>query len=87
MTVFDRLALLASPTFALMAIFSAEQSAQPGPLLCGALLSASPLSGMTVMYALMSVFHATPWLKVVTPRSPRPHVVADNLRYGSSTRL
>jgi hypothetical protein len=29
---------------------------------------ASPLGGMTLMYLLMSVFHAAPWLKLICGR-------------------
>src|SRR5581483_6893275 len=29
---------------------------------------ASPLGGMALMYALMSVFHAAPWLKLISSR-------------------
>jgi hypothetical protein len=35
-----------------------------GPALLGT--GASPLTGMTAMYVLMSVFHAAPWLKLVS---------------------
>lgn len=57
----ELLCLAAAPTFAVMALASA---ASGGPLdaVCG---SGSPLTGMGAMYALMSVFHAGPWLKLV----------------------
>ena len=68
MSISGWLTLAACPSFALMAIVSAEQGAGSDALLCGSLQSASPLSGMTVMYVLMSVFHAAPWLKFVGAR-------------------
>ncbi|MDQ8732022.1 hypothetical protein [Bradyrhizobium sp. LHD-71] len=58
----DWLALAASPTFAIMALLSGVLGADPAAMLC-ATAHASPLSGMTAMYLLMSVFHAAPWLK------------------------
>jgi hypothetical protein len=49
-------------------------------MLCLTVHSASPLGGMATMYLAMSVFHLTPWLKLVsglqnrcsqtTPRRP-----------------
>jgi hypothetical protein len=63
----DRLALAAAPTFAAMALLTALS---PATMLCSA-ADASPLTGMVPMYLLMSVFHASPWLKRLRPRSPR----------------
>jgi hypothetical protein len=42
-----------------------------GPLdaLCSA--DASPLSGMALMYLLMSAFHLAPWLKLIAGRRAR----------------
>jgi hypothetical protein len=37
-------------------------------MLCSAAQDASPLSGMVPMYLLMSAFHLTPWLKLVSKR-------------------
>jgi hypothetical protein len=42
-----------------------RDAGQPG-LLCAATQYAFPLSGMVSMYLLMSVFHAAPWLKLVS---------------------
>jgi hypothetical protein len=59
----DGLALAASPTFAIMALLTgvlggdhAEMHVTSG--------HASPLTGMVTMYALMSAFHAAPWLRL-----------------------
>jgi hypothetical protein len=52
----DWLALAAAPTFAIMA------------LLVGASSEASRMSGMVVMYVLMAIFEAVPWLKLVSSR-------------------
>jgi hypothetical protein len=57
------LGLAAAPVFALMALWSALSAAQPD-MLCMAMQNASPLGGMTLMYALMGVFHAGPWLRL-----------------------
>jgi hypothetical protein len=57
------LSLVAAPTFAVMALLSAL----PGPtdMLCA---SSSPLTGMAVMYGLMSAFHLSPWLRLLAGR-------------------
>ena len=57
------LALAASPAFALMAIVTGVFGGGAVPM-CP-MAGASPLNGMALMYLLMSVFHAAPWLKVV----------------------
>lgn len=59
------LALAATPTFAAMALWSAVSSGAPD-MLC--MQHAAPLTGMTAMYLLMSVFHAAPWLRWATGR-------------------
>jgi hypothetical protein len=58
------LALAAAPTFAIMALWTGF-SASPGDMLCTAMQGSSPLSGMALMYALMSAFHAAPWLRLL----------------------
>ena len=56
------LALLASPTFALMAWITTSDAS---PMtLCSAGSSFLPIGGMTAMYLLMSLFHLSPWLKL-----------------------
>src|SRR4029453_12915314 len=37
-------------------------------MLCMAMQGSSPVSGMTVMYVLMSAFHAAPWLRFISSR-------------------
>lgn len=59
------LSLAAAPTFAVMALVTAVGG---GPL--DMLCSSSPLGGMVPMYLLMSVFHAGPWLKLLSSRQP-----------------
>ena len=62
------LALAASPSFALMALVSLVQGADPATLLCSA-AGRAPFGGMTAMYALMSLFHAPPWIRLIDARS------------------
>jgi hypothetical protein len=60
------LSLAAAPTFAIMALLTGVLDVgSPNPL-CSATQYASPLSGMTVMYLLMTAFHLPPWLKLVS---------------------
>ena len=68
------LGLAAAPTFAIMALWTALSSAQPD-MLCMAMRGSSAMSGMTLMYLLMSVFHSSPWLKLIASRQngDRPH--------------
>ena len=61
------LVLAATPTFAIMALWTAFFSAQPD-MLCMAMQGSSPMSGMTVMYLLVSAFHAAPWLRLISSR-------------------
>lgn len=60
------LGLAASPTFAAMALLTSLGS---GPMILCSGATGFPLSGMVPMYLLMSVFHASPWLKVFAERS------------------
>ncbi|MGK6318004.1 hypothetical protein [Sphingomonas sp. DT-204] len=60
----DWLSLAAAPAFAIMALLTAAHGG-PADILCSAAHGGSPLSGMTLMYVLMSVFHSAPWLKLI----------------------
>src|SRR5262249_50078038 len=66
------LGLAAAPTFALMALWTAFFSGQPD-MLCMTMQDSSPISGMTVMYLLMSAFHAAPWLRLISSRRGGPY--------------
>jgi hypothetical protein len=57
------LSLAASPSFALMALASLG-AGDPAAMLCSA-AGIGSLGGMKMMYALMAVFHAGPWLQVM----------------------
>ena len=58
------LSLAATPTFIVMALLSGPPSEPLGGL-CAV---RSPFDGMATMYALMAVFHAAPWLRLVARR-------------------
>ena len=62
------LSLAAAPTFAIMALITGVLGSGPLDALCSAAYDTSPLSGMVVMYALMSAFHLAPWLKLISGR-------------------
>lgn len=55
----------AAPTFAMMALLTTVLGGQ-SDMLCSVAQGASPLSGMALMYALMSIFHLAPWLKLLS---------------------
>ena len=57
------LRLAVMPTFAVMALLAAAANNSLPNVLCGGARDAS-LSGMVVMYSLMSVFHSACWLKL-----------------------
>jgi len=59
------LALAASPTFAAMALLTSLGS---DPMVLCSAAAGIPLGGMAPMYLLMSVFHASPWLKLAASR-------------------
>jgi hypothetical protein len=61
----NSLQLAAAPAFAIMALLTAVGGDSPSSVLCGRPGSMSPLSGMVVMYLLMSVFHSARWLELI----------------------
>jgi hypothetical protein len=66
----DWLGLTAAPTFAVMALLTVAGLLGGGQaeILCSAGRGVSPLSGMVLMYLLMSAFHSRPWLKLMSSR-------------------
>jgi hypothetical protein len=64
----DWLGLAAAPTFATMALLTGLLGGGAPDMLCAAAPRASPLSGMALMYLLMSAFHLAAWLKLVSSR-------------------
>jgi hypothetical protein len=69
----DWLGLAAAPTFTIMALLTGVFGGGPPDVFCAS--AAPPLSGMVLMYLLMSAFHSAPWLKLVRGRrsSVRPY--------------
>ena len=59
------LSLGAAPVFALMALWTGLFG-QPD-MLCMSMHTSS-LNGMALMYTLMSIFHAAPWMKLISSR-------------------
>ena len=68
MTGAGNLSLAAAPTFAMMALLTGTHGGSMPDMLCSAAHDASPLTGMVPMYLLMSAFHLTPWLKLLSRR-------------------
>lgn len=64
------LALAASPTFALAGIGNLMHGQLMG--IGGSGMGMSPVGGMTVMYGLMALFHAPPWLHLIFRQRQRP---------------
>jgi hypothetical protein len=64
----DWLSLGAAPTFVIMAVLTTVLSGGAPDLLCSAPQDASLLSGMVLMYTLMSAFHLAPWLRLMSGR-------------------
>jgi hypothetical protein len=62
------LRLAAAPTFAVMALLVGGVDKSLPSALCGGTADTSPLSGMAVMYLLMSVFHSASWLELLSCR-------------------
>jgi hypothetical protein len=66
------LSLGAAPVFALMALWTGLLG-QPDTF-CMSTHDGSWIDRMALMYALMSVFHAAPWLKVLLTRREAPRI-------------
>ena len=60
------LGLAATPTFAILTLWT-SLFVQPD-MLCMGKQDSLPLNGMALMYAFMSVFHAAPWLQLISGR-------------------
>lgn len=60
------LRLSAAPTFATMALLTYASGGDAAMLLCSTGHGMSPLSGMGPMYLLMSAFHSTPWVNLIS---------------------
>lgn len=69
----DWLCLAAAPTFAVMALLSDLLGGSPLDMFCSGGHGASLLSGMVPMYVLMSLFHAAPWLRLISGRRKSAH--------------
>jgi hypothetical protein len=67
------ISLAAAPTFAIMAVLTGTLGGGSPDTFCSAAHRASPLSGMVLMYLLMSAFDSASWL------DPRQRVVTKNL--------
>jgi len=73
------LSLGAAPVFALMALWT-SLFGQPD-MLCMSMHDTSSLNGMALMYTLMSIFHAAPWMKLIASRrvgAGRPQAAVAN---------
>lgn len=65
------LGLAAAPTFAIMALIAGIHGRDMPDMFCSATQGASPITGMVPMYLLMSAFHSSSWLKLISRRSSR----------------
>ena len=68
----DWLHRAATPTFLAMALSTGVGGDGVHDMPCMAMPDASPLSGMTAMYLLMSGFHLAPWLNLIAGRRRGP---------------
>jgi hypothetical protein len=82
----DWLSLAATPTFSLMALVSATGGG--AEMLCSSTMQdLLPLSGMAVMYVLMSVFHLAPWLRLISSSTTGrpPSTIVEKVQARSTT--
>ena len=68
----DGLRYAAAPIFALMALLAGFDSGGASLWLCSAAHEASPFGGMALMYGLMALVHAPPWLKAIARQRHAP---------------
>ena len=61
------LGMAATPTFAVMAMLTHSLGGDQMAVVCGT--EPSSFAGMAPMYLLMTVFHSTPWLRLINNRS------------------
>jgi hypothetical protein len=54
-----------------MALLTAIEGGGSANIICSAAHGGSPIGGMIPMYALMSVFHSAPWLRLIGARLSR----------------
>jgi hypothetical protein len=66
------LSLAAAPTFAVMALQTSVLGDGSAEMICSA-TDSWLLSGMVPMYFLMSAFHSSPWLKLLSGRRCAVH--------------
>jgi hypothetical protein len=62
----DWLSFAAAPTFAGMALVTGISGEGAMQAMCSAAGDGMPLTGMAAMYLLMSAFHLSPWLRLVS---------------------
>lgn len=62
----DWLSLAAAPTFIAMTV-ATQLGGDASMMMCSAGQGTFPLTGMAMMYLLMSAFHLTPWIRLVSP--------------------